>query len=148
MNSTTPIPSARSSLFLFRKFYLEHMSTAQLTNDFWHHQLASSVGNKKNSNHITTSQTKSCIILTHSMATNNNHKDEPMRDRKTWVLSKKRFWYFLGHLSFWVSGVELPLIFYTKNKEKLIIKNKWLNCTILIHWIKKYMFKKLKITWL
>ena len=58
------------------------------------------------------------------MATNNNHKDEPVRDRKTWVLSKKRFWDFLGHLSFWVSGVELPLIFYTKNKEKLIIKNK------------------------
>ena len=24
---------------------------------------------------------------------------------------------FLGHLSFWVSGMESPLIFYTKNKK-------------------------------
>ena len=40
-----------------------------------------------------------------------------MRDRKTWVLSKKRFGYFLVHLSFWASGVKLPLIFYTKNKK-------------------------------
>ena len=33
--------------------------------------------------------------------------------------SKKRFGYLLGHLSFWVSGMKLPLIFlYTKKKRK------------------------------
>jgi len=41
-----PIHSARSSLFLFRRFCLEHMRTVQLTNNFWHHQLASSMGKK------------------------------------------------------------------------------------------------------
>ena len=40
------------------------------------------------------------------------------RDRQNWGASqKKRFLYFLGYLSFWVSGVESPLIFYTKNKK-------------------------------
>ena len=42
---TTLVLSIRSSLFLFRRFCLEHVSTVQLTNDFWHHQLAPSVGN-------------------------------------------------------------------------------------------------------
>ena len=41
---TIPILSARSSLFLFRKFCLEHVRTIWLTNDFWHHQLAPFVG--------------------------------------------------------------------------------------------------------
>ena len=41
-----------------------------------------------------------------------------MKDRKTWVLSKKRFGCFLGHLTIWVSGVESPLIFYTKKKRE------------------------------
>ena len=44
MAGSTPVLFARSSLFLFRKFYLEHARTMQLTDDFWHHQLASSVG--------------------------------------------------------------------------------------------------------
>ena len=35
--STTPILSVRSSLFLFRRFYLERVRTVWLTNDFWHH---------------------------------------------------------------------------------------------------------------
>ena len=36
--------------------------------------------------------------------------------------SKKRFGYLLGHLSFWVSGMELLLIFlYTKKKKKILI---------------------------
>ena len=37
---TTPVLSARSSLFLFCRFCLEHVKTVQLTDDFWHHQLA------------------------------------------------------------------------------------------------------------
>ena len=32
---------------------------------------------KHNSSHITTSQTKSCMVLTWSMATNNNQEGEP-----------------------------------------------------------------------
>ena len=43
-----------------------------------------------------------------------------VRDHKTWVLSKKRFWYFLEHLYFWVNGVELSLIFYTKKIRKML----------------------------
>ena len=75
---TTPVLSARSSLFLFRRFRLEHVKIVRLTNDFWHHQLAPSVGKYENSNsHITTSQTKSCMVLTHSMATNNHIGEEP-----------------------------------------------------------------------
>ena len=50
----------------------------QLTNNFWHHQLASFMGKKENSNsHITTSQTKICMILTCSMTTNNHTGEEP-----------------------------------------------------------------------
>ena len=36
--STTPILSVRSSLFLFRRFCLEHVKTVWLIDDFWHHQ--------------------------------------------------------------------------------------------------------------
>ena len=32
--------------------------------------------------------------------------------------SKKRFGYLLEHLSFWVSGMESPLIFFYKKYEK------------------------------
>ena len=48
-----------------------------------------------------------------------------MRDRQKFrgASQKKRFEYFLGHLSFLVSGVESPLIFYTKKKEKTKYKN-------------------------
>ena len=78
MAGVTPVLSARSSLFIFRKSCLEHARTVQLTNDFWHHQLASFVGKgENNSSHITTSQTKCCMVLTRSMATNNNNGDEP-----------------------------------------------------------------------
>ena len=38
------------------------------------------------------------------------------------VPQKKIFGYFLGHLSFWVSGMELPLFFFLYKKlEKLNI---------------------------
>ena len=53
------------------------------------------------------------------------------------VISKKRFGYLLGHLSFWVSGVESPFIFYTKknkNKNKIKIKIK-LYMVELFHFI-------------
>jgi len=42
-----------------------------------------------------------------------------VRDRGKLGLSKKReiFECFLRHLSFWVSGVELPLTFYTKIRK-------------------------------
>ena len=43
-----------------------------------------------------------------------------VRDHKTWVLSQKRFCYFLEHLYFRVNGVELPLIFYTKKTRKML----------------------------
>ena len=75
---TKLVLSARSSLFLFRRFHLEHVKIVWLTDDFWHHQLAPSMGKYENSNnHITTSQTKSCMVLTHSMATNNHTEEEP-----------------------------------------------------------------------
>ena len=44
LTSTTPVLSTRSFLFLFCRFYLEHVRTVRLTNDFQHHQLLSSVG--------------------------------------------------------------------------------------------------------
>ena len=78
MADTKLVLSARSSLFLFRRFHLEHVKIVWLTDDFWHHQLAPSMGKYENSNsHITTSQTKSCMVLTHSMATNNHTEEEP-----------------------------------------------------------------------
>ena len=41
-----------------------------------------------------------------------------VRDHKM-PLKKKRFLeFFLGHLSFWVSGVKSPLIFCTKKEKK------------------------------
>ena len=78
MADTKLVLSARSSLFLFRRFRLEHVKIVRLTDDFWHHQLAPSVGKYENSNsHITTSQTKICMILTCSMTTNNHTGEEP-----------------------------------------------------------------------
>ena len=41
-----------------------------------------------------------------------------MRDLDEKCPSKKRFGYLLGYLSFWVSGMELPLIFLYTKKEK------------------------------
>ena len=41
---TTPVLCTRSSLFLFHRCCLEHMRTMWLTKDFWHHQLALSMG--------------------------------------------------------------------------------------------------------
>ena len=43
-----------------------------------------------------------------------------MRDRQNWSASQKREIFlecFLGHLSFWVSGVESPLFFLKKIKK-------------------------------
>ena len=36
--NTTLVLSTRSFLFLFRRFYLEHVRTVWLTNEFWRHQ--------------------------------------------------------------------------------------------------------------
>ena len=75
--ATTPILSTRSSLFLFRMCCLENVRTMRLTDDFRHFQLAPSEG-KSFVSRTTASQTKSCMVLTRSMATtNNNQGDEP-----------------------------------------------------------------------
>ena len=37
-----------------------------------------------------------------------------VRDHKLGASQKRDFGTFLGHFSFWVSGVKSPLIFYTK----------------------------------
>ena len=55
-------------------------------------------------------------------------------------LKKKRFGCFYGHLSFWVSGVELPLIFYTNIYIYIYIwKTKYIYETelFLYHWLNK-----------
>ena len=68
---------------------------------------------------------------------------------KRCISKKERFFEcFLGHLSFWVSGVKSPLIFYTKNKKNYILKKKkyMIELFPFIDWIKKYIFEKLKIT--
>ena len=59
-------------------------------------------------------------------------KQMSVRDCQIWVpLKKKRFLEcFLGHLPFWVSGVEAPLIFYTKKKKKTKYNYTRLNCSI------------------
>ena len=54
------------------------MSIVWLTDDFRHHWLVPSVRNLRFVSHIITSQTKSCMVLTRSMATTtNNQRDEP-----------------------------------------------------------------------
>ena len=40
------------------------------------------------------------------------------RDCKLGASQKRDLGTFLGHLFFWVSGVESPLIFYTKKKKR------------------------------
>ena len=47
------------------------------------------------------------------------------------VLLEKRFWCFLGHLSFWVSSYFL----YKKIKNKNKYKITWTKCFIVIDWI-------------
>ena len=60
------------------KCCLEYVRTVWLIHNFRHHQLAPSVGNLCLVSHTITSQTKSCIVLTCSMATTNNVQgDEP-----------------------------------------------------------------------
>ena len=53
------------------------------------------------------------------------------------VPQKKRFGYLLRHLSFWVNGMESPLIFlYTKKKKKTNYKiHDWI--VSFIDWIKE-----------
>ena len=41
-----------------------------------------------------------------------------VRDHKLGASQKRDLGTFLGHLFFWVSGVESPLIFYTKKKKR------------------------------
>ena len=76
MAGTTPVLSTRSSLFLFRR--LSRACEDRVAH--WQF-LALSVGaiyGKENSgNHITTSQTKSFMVLTRLMATNNHTGEEP-----------------------------------------------------------------------
>ena len=55
--------------------------------------------------------------------------ERPQRKKRP---SKKRFGYLLGHLSFWVSGMESPFIFlYTKIKKKK--KKERINTNYNIH---------------
>ena len=42
-----------------------------------------------------------------------------MRGRGIWGPLKKEIWVLVRALLFWGSGVESPLIFYTKKKEKI-----------------------------
>ena len=41
--STTPVLSTRSFLFLFHRFYLEHVRTVWLTDEFWRHQYTKAI---------------------------------------------------------------------------------------------------------
>ena len=68
----------RSSFSVLCKCYLEHVRTVWLIDDFWHHQLVPSMGNRWLVSHTIASQTKSCMVLTCLMATTNNVQgDEP-----------------------------------------------------------------------
>ena len=78
MAGTTPVLSTRSSLFLFHMCCLENVRTVRLINDFRHFQLAPSKG-KSFVSRTTASQTKSCMVLTRSMATTNNAQGDELR---------------------------------------------------------------------
>ena len=54
------------------------------------------------------------LSLIQSLALDIPSEVATMRDVDESVPQKGRFKYLLGHLSFWVSGMESPLIFYTK----------------------------------
>ena len=59
--------------------------------------------------------------------------------------SKKRFGYLLGHLSFWVSGMESPLIFLYTKKIRKNTNYKIHNWIVpFIDWIKLHFWKKIK----
>ena len=63
------------------------------------------------------------LSLIRSLALDIPSKVTTVRDLES--ASQKReiyFMCFLGHLSFSVSGVESPFIFYTKNKKNYILK--------------------------
>ena len=65
--------------------------------------------------------------------------------KEIWVLFRAPFFLGKGY------GVTTYFFFIQKKKKKKKKTKKnftWLNCTILIDWIRKYMFEKLKITWL
>ena len=74
---TTSILSVRFPSSLFCRFCLEHVRTVQLPDDCRYHQLAPFMGKANSNSHITISQTKSCMVLTCSMATNNNNEEKP-----------------------------------------------------------------------
>ena len=70
-----------------------------------------------------------------------------VRDLDEKCPSKKRFGYLLERLSFWVSGMESPLIFlYTKKKRKNTNYKIYDWIVPFINWIKLHIFKNLKIT--
>ena len=56
------------------------------------------------------------LSLIRSLALNIPNGVATVRNLDESVHKKRRFGYLLGHLSFWVSGMESPLIFYTKKK--------------------------------
>ena len=59
------------------------------------------------------------LSLIRSLALDIPSEVATVRDLDEKCPSKKRFGYLLEHLSFWVSGMESPLIFlYTKKKRK------------------------------
>ena len=77
--------------------------------------------NKQANNYIMQNSAKQRYIFGHlslirSLALDIPSEVATVRDLKEKRPSKKRFRYLLGHLSFWVSGMELPLIFSYKKK--------------------------------
>ena len=64
MAGTTPVLFVRLFSFsVLYRFCLEYMRTVQLTDDFWHYQLAQSVGNSRlEVSHTTAFRTKSCMV--------------------------------------------------------------------------------------
>ena len=62
--------SVGSSLFLFRRFCLEHVRTAQLTDDLWNHQKVSHKSNNVVSCYIVFKmESKKRLVLMHKGST-------------------------------------------------------------------------------
>ena len=100
--------------------------------------------NKQTNNYTMQDHAKQRYIFGHlslirSLALNMSSTELPRWETtKIGCLSKKRDFgvCFLGHLSFWVSGIESPLIFSIQKIRKTKYTNTWLNCILLIDWIK------------
>ena len=73
----------------------------------------------------------------------------PQTSKRRGCSKKRDLGAFKGHLSFWVIGVELPLIFYTKKrKEKKKENTKPMIKILHCHWLNKdkYNLGKLNLT--